>query len=55
MWKSKAKVSIGERKFHLHPADKLNMWQIHLIIWSERYFNKEVRANDIFYLTNLLS
>lgn len=48
MWKSITKVSIGEHKVHLHPADKLNMWQTYFIVWSEKYFNKEVITSDIF-------
>lgn len=48
MWKSIPKVSIGKHEVHLHPADKLNMWKTYFIVWSERYFNKEVITSDVF-------
>lgn len=48
MWISITKVSIGEHKFYLHPADKLNIGQIYVIVWSERHFNGEMIISDIF-------
>ena len=50
MWKSITKVSIGEHKFHLHPADKLNVPNLFYYLIRKIFEWSDIFTSQIFKL-----